>query len=93
VLLELAHRQRDELLLWDTWGAMSLELDGELALVDDIAALLIAADGGSRAAERELTERYRTDPRLRPGATVLSYSPTGVQATVDLDARRTVLPA
>ena len=89
VLLELAHRQGDELLLWDTWGAMSLELDGDLGLVDDIAALLTAADAGSESAEMELSDRYLTDPRLHPGATVFSYSPTGVPATVDLSTRQT----
>lgn len=43
VLWELAHRRRDELLLWDVWGAMLSDLDGEPEpgleeLVDEVAA-------------------------------------------------------
>jgi hypothetical protein len=89
VLQELAHRQGDELLLWDSWGEMSLQLDGDLALVDEVAALLVAADGGDARAERELADRYRGDPRLHPGESVLSYSPTGAQYTVDLRSTAT----
>jgi hypothetical protein len=85
VLLELAHRQRDELLLWDVWGAMSLELDGDLELIDQIAALLLAADDGDAAAERELAARYAADPKLHPGDQVRSLSPVnGEPRTVDL---------
>ena len=80
VILELAHRQRDELLLWDRWGAMSTnpvgEIDGDLGLIDEVAALLLAADGGDEAAEAELERRYGQDDRLRPGATVICVSPT-----------------
>jgi hypothetical protein len=91
VLQELAHRQGDELLLWDSWGAMSDDLGGDteedLALVDEVAALLLAGDGGDVAAERELAARYATDPRLRPGPRVVSFSPTGEVRLVDLDTR------
>ncbi|MEE3921689.1 transglutaminase domain-containing protein [Micromonospora sp. BRA006-A] len=45
VLLELAHRHRDEVLLWDEFGAMTEDLTGaDLTLVDEVAALLVAAD-------------------------------------------------
>jgi hypothetical protein len=78
VIHELAHRHGDELLLWDVWGAMSLQLDGDLSLIDEVAALLLRADAGDAGAERELAERYREDSRLRPGRTVQCHSPTGV---------------
>jgi hypothetical protein len=65
---ELAHRQRDELLLWDGWGAMADQLPDDLTLIDTIAALLVAADSGGEGAEVELAARYRTDPRLHSGA-------------------------
>ncbi|WP_249351888.1 transglutaminase [Nocardiopsis akebiae] len=55
VLLELAHRQGEEVLLWDTWEAMQAEDDG---VFDEVARLLVAADGGDGAAERELACRY-----------------------------------
>lgn len=85
VLRELAHRRGDELLLWDFWGAMTMTDDGlDLALVDEIAALLLAADDGDAAAERELTHRYATDPRLNPGDRVHCQSPSGLDALVDL---------
>ena len=87
VIQELAHRQRDELLLWDTWGEMSLQLDGDLGLIDEIACLLLAADRGEEVAERELAARYAADARLHPGDRVLSYSPCGVTETVDLRLR------
>jgi transglutaminase superfamily protein len=51
VLHELAHRQRDELLLWDVWGAMATDLDRDLDLIDQVATLLIAADDGDSSAE------------------------------------------
>lgn len=76
VVAELAHRMRDELLLWDEWGVMSGELDGDLGLIDEVAALLLAADDGDDAAERELAARYARDARLRPGDRVKCFSPT-----------------
>ncbi|MGH3384894.1 MAG: transglutaminase domain-containing protein [Nocardioidaceae bacterium] len=80
VLMELAHRQGDELLLWDGWGAMSQPgaLDAaEVALADEVAALLVAADGGDDGAEAELGRRYAADVRLHPGPQVLRQSPFG----------------
>lgn len=87
VFYELAHRQRDELLLWDVWGTL-LDGDGDgdaiAALADEVAALLLAADGGDETAERELSDWYARDPRLHPGERVRSFSPTGNTAWIDL---------
>ncbi|RKN51175.1 transglutaminase domain-containing protein [Micromonospora endolithica] len=86
VLLELAHRQKDELLLWDAFGAMTEDIaQADLALVDGVAALLLAADDGDPAAEKELADRYAADDRLRPGTSIRSISPvTDTPVTVDL---------
>lgn len=85
VLRELAHRRRDELLLWDFWGALVTTDDAvDVKSVDEVAALLLAADEGDEAAERELAHRYATDPRLPPGARVRCSSPSGVDTLVDL---------
>ncbi len=81
VIHELAHRQRNELLLWDVWGGMRQDLDGDLGLVDDVAALLLAADSGDVKAENALTMLYETRPELHPGGAVTCLSPTGT-ATV-----------
>lgn len=75
---ELAHRQRDELLLWDEWGSM----DEDLA--DWVAQRLVAADAGDRAAEDELSARYAADPALHPGGRVHCVSPSGLDAWVDV---------
>jgi hypothetical protein len=92
VFQELAHRQRDELLLWDSWGAMAEDLEADLELTDQIAALLLAADDGDTAAEQELAERYRKDPDLRPDGRVMSFSPTipGRSVWIDLATRSAV---
>jgi hypothetical protein len=90
VIYEVAHRYRDELLLWDSWGEIGPDLVNEVELIDEIAALLLAADDGDEVAERELAERYSVDPRLHPGRTVRCHSPTGVESLVDLRARTTV---
>jgi hypothetical protein len=87
VIHEVAHRYRDELLLWDGWGAMGPELVDDVELIDEVAALLLAADDGDEVAERELAERYAVDPRLHPGRTVACYSPTGTESRVDLRTR------
>jgi hypothetical protein len=88
VLHELAHRQRDELLLWDEWGAMGQDRGGEdLDLIDEVAALLLAADDGDESADRELARRYAADPRLHPAGRVTCLSPTGITTTVDLATR------
>nr|WP_273474231.1 transglutaminase-like domain-containing protein [Nocardiopsis sinuspersici] len=85
VLLELAHRQGDEVLLWDRWGAM--EQWGESELVDEVAALPVAADGGDGAAEEELAAWYARDGRLRPRGRVYCASPSGYRGWVDLVSR------
>ncbi|MFF2620235.1 transglutaminase-like domain-containing protein [Oerskovia jenensis] len=90
VLFELAHRQGDELLLWDTWGAMSTDdtLEGaDLTLVDAIATLLVRADQGDQEAEDELTARYAADDRLHPGPRVRTLSLTGPSRWTDLTDR------
>jgi Transglutaminase-like superfamily len=93
VLHELAHRQGEELLLWDAWGdGTRATVEGtDVELIDEVAALLLAADDGDAAAEAQLTHRYRTDPKLHPDGTVLCISPRGdtqpVVATVDLTTR------
>jgi len=94
VLLELAHRMRDEVLLWDQWGATpepetapesaSRELD---ALADEVAALLVAADAGDAAAEAALAERYAG--RWAARGEVTTFSPTGRVGITDLSARTT----
>lgn len=93
VIAEVAHRFGDELLLWDTWGAMSADLDNapaeHLVLVDEVAELLVRADGGDQGAESDLLGRYREDSRLHPGRHVRSISPYGVTYDVDLVARAT----
>jgi hypothetical protein len=89
VIAEVAHRFGDELLLWDTWGAMSNDLStaapDAITLVDAVAGLLIAADQGDRDAEAELLARYLGDPRLHPGGTVRCLDPRGEVAEVLLE--------
>ena len=78
VFYELAHRYGDETLLWDSWGAMDDPgRDGLTEMVDGIAGLLIAADGGDTAAESALYQRYLVDDGLHPGASVTQFSPYG----------------
>ena len=83
VLYELAHRHGDELLLWDNWG--EIDWDGALdeALVDQIAAGLLAADAGDDQAEADLALLYRSDPRLHPGTEVTRADPWGGPPVVE----------
>jgi hypothetical protein len=46
---------------------MSMQLDGDLGVIDDVAARLLAADDGAEAAERKVADRYAADSRLHPG--------------------------
>jgi hypothetical protein len=90
VFLQLAHLQRDEVLLWDGFGAMAGPDDdaGPDDLVDEIAALLIASDAGDESATRELATRYAKDPDLHPGDRVVMHSPTGAAPVwIDLTTR------
>lgn len=81
VIGEVAHRHGDELLLWDAWGAMVPDPTADLALIDELAALLVLADQEEAAgrldgpAARELAARYAADDRLHPGDTVTLLSP------------------
>jgi hypothetical protein len=46
---------------------------------------LLAADAGDLAAEDQLEQRFRTDPKLRPAPTVIQLSPYGdPPVTIDL---------
>ncbi|WP_433368273.1 transglutaminase-like domain-containing protein [Actinoplanes sp. CA-142083] len=84
VIYELAHRRGDELLLWDLWGDVSLDLPDDLSLIDEIADLLQSADAGDNSAERKLADHYATNPRLHPGRRVKCSSPTGTITEIDL---------
>ncbi len=90
VIRDVAHRQGDELLLWDLWGAMLGEraaTAAEVAWMDELAALVLAADAGDAAAARELARRYERDEGLRPQGRVLQASPYGLpDVEVDLVA-------
>jgi len=66
VFRDLAHANGDAVGLTDTWGGMGPDLVDDLDVVDEIAALLVAASAGDAVAEREMAERYTTDPRLHP---------------------------
>ena len=81
ILWEIAHRYGDEMLLWDIWGMMpppGASLGGDdLALLDEVAAQLVAADAGDMEAEAALFDRYLGDDRLHSGPTVLRISPSG----------------
>lgn len=91
VLLQLAHRYADELLLWDGWGAMRSPAglpgpdgpdDSTRALIDEIADLLIAVEAADPPADAgqvdaRLRRRYHDDQRLHPGTSVTQYSPYG----------------
>ena len=54
---------------------MGPEVAEHAELLDELAALLVAADAGDAGAEDALAERYRTDDRVRPGEAVQSVSP------------------
>jgi hypothetical protein len=81
VIHEVAHRFGDELLLWDGWGRIgepgSPVNDDDAAWLDEVAALLLAADDGDLTAEQRLLDRYRSDDGLHPGSTIMQASPFG----------------
>lgn len=80
LIMDVAHRFGDELLLWDYWGAMAMPgqvLDLELG--DRPASLVLRADAGDQQAEQELADIHATDPRVRPGSHVLQFSPRDEQ--------------
>lgn len=55
-----------------------------VALADEVADLLVRANGGDADAEQDLLARYRGDDRLHPGTRVTSFSPYGGPGAVDL---------
>lgn len=78
LIMDVAHRFGDELLLWDSWGAMPLPgtpIDTDLG--DVLAELVGQADRGDPDAERALRDLYESDPRIRVGGEVLQFSPRG----------------
>lgn len=80
LIMDVAHRFGDELLLWDYWGAMPLPLPGwtmDVELGDELADLVVCADAGDADAERRLEHIHRTDFRVRPGGQVQQFSPRG----------------
>ena len=81
VIIEVAHRFGDELLLWDGWGRIGepdrTVTDDDATWLDPIAELLVAADLGDLDAERSLLERYRDDTGLHPGPVIEQASPFG----------------
>ena len=85
VVTELAHRMKDELLLRDGWGLMGPDVARHAGLLDELAELLVAADGGDAAAEAQLAERYRGDERIHPAGEITSSDPLDGSVTrVDL---------
>lgn len=88
LIMDVAHRFGDELLLWDSWGAMPIlgtPLDSELG--DALADLVNQADSGSPTAEDALRDLYQRDPRIQVGNEVLQHSPRG-EAPVRISLRR-----
>jgi len=82
VQLQLAHLQGDELLLWDNWGSMSDTVDGaDVALTDQIAGLMVAADNGDEAAREKAADLYRSHPGLTFTGRSYVTSPTGAPPT------------
>lgn len=81
VILEVAHRFGDELLLWDSWGSMHRAdvpvTAADAAWLDSVAQLLLDADRGDYGAEARLLERYRIDAGLHPATTIVQASPYG----------------
>ena len=76
LIMDVAHRFGDELLLWDCWGAMPLPGHApDMELGDQLAELVLRADAGDQQAEQDLRNIHATDPRVRPGIQILQFSP------------------
>jgi hypothetical protein len=76
VLRDLAHANADERPLAEAWGPMGPDLVGDLDVVDELAALLVATFLGDEVAAREVAERYAADHRIRPlSAPLQGYYP------------------
>jgi hypothetical protein len=71
----------------EVWADLPPWRPEELALVDELADLLLAADAGDQAADAKLASWYAEDPRLHPGDVIACYSPRGVNVEVDLRRR------
>lgn len=89
VIIEIAHRYGDELLLWDGWGRMGAPEESvseeDATWLDPVATMLAAADEDP-GVEEELWQRYRIDEDPHPGATVIQASPLSDQTqTVSLN--------
>ncbi|GLY04655.1 MULTISPECIES: transglutaminase-like domain-containing protein [Actinoplanes] len=69
------------------WEDLPAADAGDVAVIDEIAGLLLAADGGDQSAEGKLASLYASDARIRPGDTVSCHSPSGSRARVDLRRR------
>lgn len=82
VIIEVAHRFGDELLLWDAWGRIGQPDEpvsaADAQWLDPVAELLLRSDQSpSSGAEAQLLARYRADAGLHPGPTVVQASPYG----------------
>ncbi|MFT4227998.1 transglutaminase-like domain-containing protein [Micropruina sp.] len=78
LIMDVAHRFGDELLLWDSWGAMPLPgTPIDFGLGDALAELVQLADQGDLDAENTLRKMYETDSRVHVGDEVLRFSPRG----------------
>jgi hypothetical protein len=91
VIAEVAHRFRHELLLWDLWGVMTLDLSQaselDLELIDEVADFNVRADGGDLDAELRLHQRFVEEDRLNPRGRVRTLSPIGSGSLIDLRTR------
>lgn len=80
VVKELAHLCKHELLLWDEWGLMSDQLNGDLALIDYVAGRLLQGDTAF-----EQWHELMQNPLLKVPPEVMCYSPTGNIQSVKLE--------
>lgn len=78
LIMDVAHRFGDELLLWDSWGAMPLPgTPIDFGMGDALAELVRLADRGDPTAEHTLRDMYEIDSRVHVGDEVLRFSPRG----------------
>lgn len=89
--IELTHRMRDELLLWDLHGIVGEGPTADPGVIDEIADLMLRADEGDADAETRLGERYLSDANLHPGDVVRCASPRGITADINLRTRQSSL--
>lgn len=93
VVKELAFLMGSEVLLWDMWEGVPLPQgpvdETAAALIDQVAQLLVAYDRGSATAATDLVELWNREEALRPGPTVITWSPNGRSGKTDLERRTT----